>query len=186
MTDPQVLDRILELQFVLSWAGEDAAQPRRQSWWRTNLIDEYGGYDLLSRLVPRTARWAQYELARTAARHVDGDGLDKQADAANIRTLFHLGPELDTELAERLQQLKASEVDPLEALPALKATATWDASAFAGFLGDLGDARRFEREPFGKRLSGDVPGDPVELIRTLAQGLLPLGERFPRPHAVLR
>ena len=180
----ETLDRILELQFVIGWAGEGRTDPVRQGWWRTNWVDEYGGYDLLSRIVPRTAAWAQYELVRAAARHVDGANLDRQADAHRIRTLFHQGPDLDRALDERLHQHKVSEKNPLEVLPGLRLTQKWDADAFATFLGDLGQNRSFVNEPFGKRLTGDAPEDPVALVRTLAGGLLPLRPDYPRPYAL--
>ncbi len=186
VTQAEVLDRILELQFVVAWAGEGRAQPPRQPWWRTNWIDEYGGYDLLARMAPRTAAWAQYELARKAARTVDARGLDKQADAENIRTLFHQGPALDMELAERLLEHKKSESNPVETLPGLGITQEdWDPETFATYLRGLGEPRNFVNEPFGKRLTGDAPDEPVTRTRTLAQGLLPLSDTFPRPYTVI-
>ena len=184
MTDPTTLDRILELQFLVGWAGEGKTDPPRLGWWRTNWVDEYGGYDLLSRMLPRTAAWAQFELVREAARRIDSANLLEQADIKRIRTLFYLDPELDRALKKRLHEHKFEEKDPREVLPALRATHAWDADAFRGFLGDLGQSRTFVNEPFGKRLQGDAPSDPVALVRTLAQGLLPLGSEYPRPYAL--
>jgi hypothetical protein len=39
------IDKILTLQIMV--AGEGGCEPKRLDWWRTNLIDEYGGGDLL-------------------------------------------------------------------------------------------------------------------------------------------
>ena len=187
MSERQELDRILELQFIVAWAGEERAQPRRHPWWRTNWIDEYGGYDLLQRMAPRTAAWAQYELARKAARTVDGRELDKQARVESIRTIFHLGPELDRAIAEHLYEHKKSEANPVDVLPGLKFTiADWNPDAFARFAQDLAGPRNFVAEPFGKRLTGDAPSNPLEIVRTLVQGLLPPGDAYPRPYVELR
>ena len=184
MPDSEELDRILELQFIVAWAGEGGGTEPRQPWWDTNWIDEYGGADLLSRMVPRTAAWAQYEMAREAARRVDMKGLNKQASAQSIRSIFNLGPALDTELRERLFELKTSGTDPLGTLPGLAMTRNWSADAFEAFIGELGDQRNFEPEPFGLRLRGESPDTPVELIRQLAHGLTPLTDAYPRPYAL--
>lgn len=138
-------------------------------------------------MVPRTAAWAQYELARKAARTVDGQGLDKQARVESIRTIFHLGPELDRAIAERLYEHKKSELNPVHVLPALKlTTADWNADAFAQFAQGLAAPRNFVPEPFGKRLTGDPPSSPLEIVRTLVQGLLSPGDAYPRPYVELK
>lgn len=185
--DTKTLDRLLELQFMVAWAGEACAQPARQPWWRTNWIHEFGGHDLLARMMPRTADWAQFELAREAACRVDRAGLTKQAKAQSIRSIFNLGPELDARLGERLFELKTGETDPYQMLPALEMTHNdWDEDAFTRFVDANGERRNFVNEPFGKRLQGDAPDDPVELVQTLMQSLTPLDSRpYPRPYVEL-
>jgi hypothetical protein len=49
-----VLDEILTLQLLVAWAGEGLSDPPRLGWWRTMLVDEFGGEDLFKRLTPRT------------------------------------------------------------------------------------------------------------------------------------
>ncbi|MBZ0117679.1 MAG: BREX-6 system BrxE protein, partial [Sandaracinaceae bacterium] len=58
------LDTILALQLTVAWAGERNAQPPRLPWWRTDILDEAGARDLLSRLTPRTQEWAALEAVR--------------------------------------------------------------------------------------------------------------------------
>ena len=49
MSNNIILDKILALQIMVAWAGEGACEPKRLDWWRTDLIDEYGGGDLFTR-----------------------------------------------------------------------------------------------------------------------------------------
>lgn len=73
LADPAVLDEVLSLQLLVAWAGEGKTDPPRLGWWRTSLVDEFGGEDLFARLMPRTWRWAVLEAARTAARIADAE-----------------------------------------------------------------------------------------------------------------
>ncbi len=52
------LDKILQLQLIVGWAGEGETDPPRLGWWRTVMGDKYGGEDLLQRLTPKTYEWA--------------------------------------------------------------------------------------------------------------------------------
>ena len=65
------IDKILTLQIMVAWAGEGGCEPKRLDWWRTDLIDEYGGGDLLQRLLPKTHLWASLEAVRLATIQVD-------------------------------------------------------------------------------------------------------------------
>ena len=65
------LDTILALQMTIAWAGEGLCEPKRLDWWRTDLIDEAGGGDLLKRLLPKTHQWAALEAVRSAAIQID-------------------------------------------------------------------------------------------------------------------
>ena len=53
-------DFVLSRQIIVAWAGEagDEEGDRRLGWWKTNQIAEFGGIDLMKRLVPRTLEWA--------------------------------------------------------------------------------------------------------------------------------
>src|SRR5690349_12871798 len=73
LIDSAVLDEILSLQLLVAWAGEGHTDPPRLAWWRTSLIDEFGGEDLFARLMPRTWKWAVLEAARSAARTIDAE-----------------------------------------------------------------------------------------------------------------
>ena len=64
------LDALLTAQIAVAWAGEGGDEPRL-GWWRTDLVDEYGGEDLFARLLPHTARWAVLQAVREAARRTD-------------------------------------------------------------------------------------------------------------------
>ena len=52
-----LLDELLTIQILVAWAGESGEDPRL-GWWRTDLISEYGGRDLLEQLLPDTWQWA--------------------------------------------------------------------------------------------------------------------------------
>jgi hypothetical protein len=78
-----------------AWAGEKNARPQRLGWWRTDILDETGAGDLLSRLTPRTQEWAALEAVREAARSVDERTRRRSATPDRILTLFHFGFELD-------------------------------------------------------------------------------------------
>lgn len=180
--DATVLDEILSLQLLVAWAGEGKTDPPRLGWWRTGLVDEFGGEDLLARLLPRTWRWAVLEAARSAARIVDAEARAHAADGDQLISLFHFGFTLDEQLDDRLAEHKRSEVEPTEALPRLAATRQpWDADTFLLTLRDLATAVT-AASSIGRRLKGAMPTSPVDAARQLAAAMVPPGDRYPAPH----
>lgn len=178
----KVLDEILSLQLLVAWAGEGLSDPPRLGWWRTMLVDEFGGEDLFKRLTPRTWKWAVLEAARVAARSVDADTRSHAADGDQLLSLFHFGFVIDEQLDDRLSELKRSTPDPIEALPGLGATTkSWDAAAFLKGLGALATPT-FAGSSVGRRLKGELPADHVLAARMLAAAMSPLSERYPAPH----
>ena len=65
------LDLALTAQIAVAWAGEGGEEPRL-SWWQTDLVSEFGGEDLLRRLLPKTYPWAMLQAVREAEQaHAD-------------------------------------------------------------------------------------------------------------------
>jgi hypothetical protein len=176
------LDQILSLQLLVAWAGEGDTEPARLGWWRTALADEFGGEDLFQRLMPHTWRWAVLDAARRAAKRVDARGRERTADADQLVSLFRFDFALDEHLDDRLAELKRSGVDPLEALPGLKAIASpFDRAAFDAWLADLPPVG-FTAAPSGRRLKETLPDDRVLAARMLCSALRPLIDSYPAPH----
>ena len=113
------LDLVLTAQIVLAWAGETGEEPRL-GWWRTDLVSEFGGEDLLRRLLPRTYEWAMPQAVREAARRKDAELRAQVSDPDQLVTLYHFGFELDERLDERFQAHKRADRSPLERLPGLR------------------------------------------------------------------
>ena len=179
--DREALDQILTLQLLVAWAGEADAAPPRLGWWRTAMADEFGGEDLFQRLMPHTFRWAVLEAARLAAKRVDARARERTADADQLVSLFRFGFALDEQLDDRLAELKRSGSTPLQALPGLKATGTWEQAAFEAWLKDL-PAADHTNSPTGRRLKGSIPEDPVLAARQLCSALRPLTDSYSAPH----
>lgn len=182
LADAAVLDEIVSLQLVVAWAGESKTDPPRLGWWRTSLVDEFGGEDLFHRLMPRTWKWAVLEAARVAARIADAEARSHAADGDQLISLFHFGFELDEQLDDRLAELKRSEREPTEVLPRLAVIRQpWNAEAFLASLRDLGAATT-SPSSIGRRLKGLIPESRVEAARQLAAAMVPPGDRYPAPH----
>ena len=64
------LDLALTAQIAVAWAGEGGEEPRL-GWWQTDLVSEFGGEDLLRRLLPKTYPWAMLQAVREAGRRKD-------------------------------------------------------------------------------------------------------------------
>lgn len=182
LLERDVLDEILTLQLLVAWAGEGLSDPPRLGWWRTMLVDEFGGEDLFKRLMPRTWKWAVLEAARAAARSVDADARSHAADGDQLLSLFHFGFAIDEQLDDRLAELKRSTPDPIEALPNLNTTAKpWDSSAFIESVASLATPT-VAGSSVGRRLKGDPPADQVSVARLLAAAMSPKSDRYPAPH----
>ncbi len=185
MTTPipiPTLDAILTLQLAVAWAGEGRSEPPRLGFWATDLVDEAGGGDLLKRLLPQTHAWASLVAVREAARRVDDRARRGMTDADQVRTIFHLGFELDERLDERLAQHRREQRRPHEALPALPAFDTFDRGAIERYLA-LPDGGPVEHRvvPGGREVLGPPPAAPDALVRRLAAALVPLSEQYACP-----
>jgi len=177
-----VLDQILVLQLLVAWAGEGASDPPRLGWWRTSLVDEFGGEDLFRRLTPRTWKWAVLEAARVAARSVDAAARSHATDGDQLRSLFHFGFTLDEQLDDRLAELKRSTPEPIEVLPGIEQTRSgWDAAQFVVWLSALGSVTAVASS-VGRRLKGELPADHAAAARMLAAAMAPVTPRYPAPH----
>jgi len=181
---PATLDAILAAQFMVAWAGETGeADSRRLGWWPTDLAWEDGN-DILADLFPNTHPWAMFQAIREAARRRDGALRGRAAGADRLLTLFHLGVDIDEQLAERLQHLKRGDASPYAALPELADTREgWSRARFLAWIEARGEAR-YSTGPTGRQLQGVAhsPTAPEALVRHLVAALAPLAEDYPLPH----
>jgi hypothetical protein len=177
------LDVVLALQLTVAWAGEKNARPQRLGWWRTDILDETGARDLLSRLAPRTQEWAALEAVREAARRVDERMRLRSATPDRILTLFHFGFDLDEHLGDRLAAHKRSLAPPADVLGKLWGmTKDFDVAAFEGWCNRVGARPKTEDTPEGRRLV-TAPSDPLVLVRAFVSALVPFTSEYPMPHA---
>jgi hypothetical protein len=95
------VDFLLTAQLGVAWAGEGGEEPRL-GWWRSDLVSEFGGEDLLRRLLPNTWRWATLQGARAAAMRRDREIRTHDHDPDRLLTLFSLGFDVDERVEERL------------------------------------------------------------------------------------
>lgn len=184
------LDLALTAQIALAWAGEGGEEPRL-GWWQTDLVSEFGGGDLLRRLLPRTYPWAMLQAVREAARRKDLDLRARASDPDQLVTLYRFGFELDEQIDERLQAHKRSGLTPLEALPGLEEVlgATlhepWDRAQFLQWVEANGPGQT-EAVPTGRLLRGPVPAGLDRRVAQLVAALAPLGDSYPLPHFRLK
>ena len=180
------LDLALTAQIVVAWAGEGGEEPRL-GWWQTDLVSEYGGEDLLKRLLPRTWPWAVLQAVREAARRKDEELRSKASDPDQLVTLYRFGFELDEQIEERLQFHKRSGLPPVEALPGLAEVLgstlhqSWDKAQFQGWV-EAHDPVQSEAVPTGRQLKGAVPAGLDRRVAQLLAALAPLGDSYPLPH----
>jgi hypothetical protein len=180
------LDQALTVQIVVAWAGEGGEEPRL-GWWQTDLVSEYGGEDLLRRLLPRTWPWAVLQAVRQAARRKDEQLRGKASDLDQLVTLYRFGFELDEQIEERLQAHKRSGLSPVEALPGLAEVLggtlhqSWDRDQFQGWVEAHGPVP-FEAAPTGRLLKGAMPAGLDRRVAQLVAALAPLADSYPLPH----
>ena len=176
------LDLILSAQIVVAWAGE-SGEERRLGWWRTDLISEFGGYDLFKRLLPRTWDWAALQGAREAARRRDAELRARASDPDRIVSLFRLGFAIDERVDERLQEHKRAGKAPNIALPSAGSLISehWSADAFRRWIAGHGQAE-YTAAPIGRLLQGAPPDRLDQQVRGLVAALLPLADSYPLPH----
>lgn len=180
---PKTLDTIIAYQFTIAWAGEGLSQPPRLQWWRTDMVDEAAGGDLMQRLAPRTHQWASLEVVREAAVLADRKARQRMADPDKVRTLYFWGFELDELLVERIRQLKWSQRPPSEVLSLpLPLTAEWNPTALEQAI------RAIEPQDVpvtvqasGRELKASMPEDRAAAAALLLGAMLPLTPEYPAP-----
>jgi len=178
----RVLDLVLGVQVVVAWAGEGKSEPVRSGWWETDLVDELGGGDFFERLTPETARWTSLEAVREAARRADQKRRGEAAEPESIRSLYHFGQEVDSQLEDRWADLKRQNGDPAEELEFVAMTEDeFDREEFESWCESMADVN-YREMPAGRQLRGDAPDDVESLVRELVAGLSPLGDAYPMPH----
>ncbi len=175
------LDEILAIQLTVAWAGESAGDPARLGWWKTDLVDKEGGGDLFARLAPKTAAWASLLLVRAAARRVDELAREKLAGGDAVWTLFHLGFEVDEQIAERLAYHRAHRHVPAEVLGKhFLVDRPWSKGDFTSMLESLGTPK-VTITPAGRQLALRA-APPAEAVPLLAAALMPLTATYPLPY----
>jgi hypothetical protein len=180
------LDLALSAQLVVAWAGE-TGEERRLGWWRSDLVSEFGGYDLFMRLLPDTWEWAALEGAREAARRLDAELRASDHDPDRLLSLYRLGFEIDERIETRLSELKREGSAPTEALPGLLdlISDNWQPDRFLAWVASHGEAT-YSVAPAGRLVKGDVKGEPPDAldarVRCLVAALAPVGDAYPMPH----
>lgn len=178
------IDELLSAQLIIAWAGESGGDDeRRLGWWRSDLISEFGGQDLLERLLPHTWRWAMFQAVREAARRHDEKIRAADHNPDRLQSLFSLGFEIEERTDERLQDFKRSGKTPEECLPELKAVldAGWSRDAFANWVARRGKVD-YTVQPAGRRLKGKMPESLSDTTSRLIAALAPIDEAYPMPH----
>ena len=177
------IDQLLSAQLIVAWAGEKGGDEKRLGWWRTDLLSEFGGRDLLSQLLPHTGEWAVYQAVREAARRTDAAAREESHDSDLLVSLYSLGFEIDERADERLQELKRSGKDPLEALPGLKSLVdeSWSQQAFVDWCEGHGKSD-YTGTSTGRRLKGEMPSSLDRVIHRLVAAMVPLADEYPLPH----
>lgn len=178
-------DKILTLQIMVAWAGEGGCEPKRLDWWRTDLIDEYGGGDLLQRLLPKTHLWASLEAVRLATIQVDRRKRQEMAQPDTVRSLFFWGFEIDEKLAERLafHKQNKNKLTPLEALPyfTINITQPFSETEFEEAIRIPNQKINFTVVPNGREIVGEIVTDLELRAKKLAAALLPLTDSYTMP-----
>ena len=181
----EVLDRILDIQFTVAWAGEALSEPSRLGWWRTDLVDTDGGGDVMARIAPRTAPWASLQLAREAARRVDEHSRKRHGKPDDMRSIFFLGFRVDEMVNDRMEHLKnvflRDGKRPSDVFHLFRAMdGAFNADVLAGVL--RCGSETFESDSVGRRLEGPPPSQPDVLVARLAAALSPFTEHYPLPY----
>ena len=182
MTAERTLDHILAVQLTVAWAGESGGEPPRLGWWDSDLVDELAGGDFFRRLAPHTQHWAALEAVREVARRADTTARKTSAGPDQIRSLFHLGFEMDEQLEERLAQHKRAGDPPDKVLPDLyPVAAPFEREDLEQWLGKP-PKPQYQLDPTGRKLRGSPSTEMKEVVDTLAAALLPLSETYSLPY----
>ena len=177
------LDKILAMQFTIAWAGEGLSDPRRLDWWKTDLIDEDGGGDLLKRLCPQTHQWVSLEAARKAAIQVDRQKHTAMAQPDQLRSLFFWGFEVDEKLQERILWHKHRLKPPGAVLPVpidiISKNFNRDSLAYA--LQVEAEKPTYRLGPGGREILNKLTDNPVRIAQLLGATLIPFSDDYPSP-----
>lgn len=180
LTD-STLDHILTWQVLVAWAGEGHCDPVRLGWWRTDLVDEYGGGDLFQRIFPKTHSWASLEAVRQAAIQTDQDNRMKMAQPDRIQTLFFWGFSMDEQLSDRLAEHKQRSDAPEDCLKLpMDFNQEFSRLKFEECM-HLNSTVKLNIVPDGRELLGMGTLSPELQVQNLVSALLPLSERYPMP-----
>lgn len=175
-------DLILGMQVVVAWAGEGLNELQRLGWWKTDLIDEFGGGAFFEELTPETAKWTSLEAVREAARRTEASLRDDAAEPESIRSLYHLGHEDDSQLEDRWSDLKRENEDPAEVLEYVAMTREeFDRDELEEWCESMAEVN-YRSMPAGRELRGVAPDEPAELARHLVAALTPFPDDYPMPH----
>ena len=181
---PSEIDSLLSAQIIVAWAGERGGdEERRLGWWRTDLVSEYGGRDFFMRLLPRTSEWAVLQAVREAALRADIVAKKQVPDADALISLYGLSFEIDERLEERIQELKRTNKQPAESLPALAAfiNTAWNRQGFLDWVDGHGKSE-FSVTATGRRLKGVLPSSLDSITKRLVGALSPIAKEYPFPH----
>ena len=181
---PTEIDSLLSAQIIVAWAGERGGdEERRLGWWRTDLVSEYGGRDFFKRLLPRTSEWAVLQAVREAALRTDSIAKKQVPDADALISLYGLSFEIDERLEERIQELKRTNKQPAESLPALAAfiNTAWNRQGFLDWVDGHGKSE-FSVTATGRRLKGVLPSSLDSITKRLVGALSPIAKEYPFPH----
>jgi len=174
--DLDLLDMILDWQMTIAWLGEANCEPPRLGWWRTDLIDDLGGGDLLSRLLPRTKLYAGWEAAREAAIATDRLARQRMADPDKLRTIFFWGFDLDEKLTDRLAVRKRQSEN-------LKLPIAWengfDRGAITKQISDHCGESKYEIVAGGREIHRN--GTDASSLLSLVAALVPFDQNYPMP-----
>ena len=176
------IDRLLTAQFAIGWAGE-RGENRRLGWWRSDLVSEFGGRDLFSRLLPHSSEWAVFQSVREAAHRRDDERRMQDHNPDRIVSLFNTTFEIDERVDERLADLKREGGRPAETLSGLGEVVfdDWSADRFAEWVQAHGKVD-FVQAPIGRRIRGSAPDSLGLLVRHLIAACSPLTDTYPMPH----
>jgi hypothetical protein len=175
------IDKILELQLAVAWAGE-TTEPPRLAWWKTAMADEYGGEDLLRRLTPKTWQWAALECCRAAAKRLDEAARSAADDPDNLISLYRFGFEVDERLDDRLLEHKQSGQQLKDIFPELaELLSGWAPERFEAWLQKYG-SQTYTTTATGRRLGTDLPKDFPRAAAQLTAALQPIADKYPLPY----
>ena len=179
---PESLDQILALQFLVAWAGEGLSEPQRLNWWRTDLVDDIGGGDLLKRLFPKTYQWSALEAVRQSAIRLDRQKRLNLAQPDKVRTLFFWGFTQDEQLENRFQIYKRERRSPAEVLPlSMELGSNFDQNILEQSIHLPGQEPKYKIVPGGREIQEPIPSSLELQVEKLVASLLPIAEEYPMP-----